>query len=106
MMRTPPLSVIASWPQPNYINPQTGGLTNLVVGIVGWILVTIIVTIRLYTRRIISRSLGWDDILITVAYIPALAFAVLGLVAEYRLGLNRHEWDVPPTEITPGIRIA
>jgi hypothetical protein len=68
-------------------------------------MVTAILALRLYTRRFISFGFGWDDILITMAYVPATAFSIIGIVAEYGYAWNRHVWDVPTTKIEVGLQL-
>ena len=68
-MKLPPLSVIASWPTPNYINPVTRGNAALVVNIVMISLSFIVTCLRLYTRLRITRSAGLDDVFIAIAMV-------------------------------------
>jgi hypothetical protein len=104
-MRTPPLSVVASWPAPNYKNPETRGPANVIVGSILLFLTALVVALRLYTRKCISYGFGWDDILIMVAWLPAAGFTIVAMVSEFVLGFNRHVWDVPPQFIAPGLQI-
>lgn len=68
-MIIPPPSVIASWPKPNYANPESQGPAGVGVGGTLIVLVTIVLLLRLYTRRWISNGFGLDDILIACAYV-------------------------------------
>jgi hypothetical protein len=65
----PPLSVILSWPQPNYTNPVTRGPAVYVFSSIFLALATIVVLLRLYARVIIRRWFGLDDALIVVAWV-------------------------------------
>ncbi|KAK8049835.1 hypothetical protein PG994_011565 [Apiospora phragmitis] len=103
-MIIPPPSVIASWPKPNYVNPESQGPAGAGVGSTLIVLVTVVLLLRLYTRQWISKGFGLDDILIICAYVPALAFMVIGLVAERKLGWGRHVWDVPPGNTTTSLK--
>jgi hypothetical protein len=89
-------TVVASWPKPNYIDPETRGPAAVAVIIALLGLVTILLGIRFYTRIVISKGFGLDDILIVAAYLPAVAFAAIGIYAFYQLGWNKHIWDVSP----------
>lgn len=60
----PTKEVIASWPKPNYVNPDTRGPALTVVNIVFIVLVFIVVGLRYYTRIRITRSFGIDDYVI------------------------------------------
>ncbi|KAK1599162.1 uncharacterized protein LY79DRAFT_665681 [Colletotrichum navitas] len=95
-MRAPPVEVILSWPPPNYDNPETRGPVNQIVALSLLGITTVLLAIRIYTRRYISNGFGWDDILIILASIPAIGFVVLGVVALQKLGWGRHVWDTPP----------
>ncbi|KAI0128949.1 integral membrane protein [Xylariales sp. AK1849] len=103
-MRTIPLSVLASWPKPNYVNPETRGPAAEIVGIILVSLVTIIIVLRLYTRQFISKGFGLDDILIFVSYVPATAYAIVGLIGETYLQWKRHLWDVNPALFVPSLQ--
>ncbi|KAK7970434.1 hypothetical protein PG996_001137 [Apiospora saccharicola] len=103
-MIIPPLSVIASWPRPNYVNPESQGPAGVGVGSTLIVLVTITLLLRLYTRRWISKGFGLDDILIACAYVPALAFTVIGIVGERKLGWGRHIWDVPSVDSVTSLK--
>ncbi|KAK8138345.1 hypothetical protein PG984_001725 [Apiospora sp. TS-2023a] len=103
-MIIPPLSVIASWPKPDYVNPESQGPAGVGVGSALIVLVTITLLLRLYTRRWISKGFGLDDILIACAYVPALAFTIIGIVGERKLGWGRHIWDVPPGDSATSLK--
>ncbi|KAI1844564.1 hypothetical protein JX265_001549 [Neoarthrinium moseri] len=105
-MRIPPLSVLATWPRPNYNHPETRGPAGKVLAVALTTLVTLILAIRIYTRRAISKSFGLDDILIVAAYIPALTFAICGIFAEVSFGWDRHIWDVRYELLSPGLKMS
>jgi hypothetical protein len=67
--------------------------------------VTVVLAIRLYTRKWLTKGLGMDDILITLAWVPAMAFGITGIVAEYRFGWNRHVWDIPIPWLVSGVQL-
>lgn len=68
-MQIPPSSVLASWPTPNYTNPVTHGPGNVVVISLLLALVFIFLCIRFYTRLLITRGFGVDDVLILLAFV-------------------------------------
>ncbi|KAJ2893927.1 hypothetical protein MKZ38_008077 [Zalerion maritima] len=105
-MRLPPYSVLASWPEPNYVDPETRGSANEIIALGLLILVTLMLGIRLYTRTVISHGFGPDDTLICLAYLPATAFAITNIVADHALGWNRHVWDVRLKYLTDGIKLS
>ena len=99
-MRLPPLSVMETWPTPNYVDPVTRGSALLIFNATFLPLVVFILAIRTYTRIHISKSFGWDDFLIILAAIPTTIYAVLQLTALYHFEWNRHMWDI---EVNSGI---
>ncbi|PQE23730.1 integral membrane protein [Rutstroemia sp. NJR-2017a WRK4] len=103
-MRLPPPEVIASWPAPNYINPERHGNAVIIVDAVFFLLALLILLIRIYTRLRISKSFGLDDWLIVAAMFPSTGFAVAALLAETVLQWDRHIWDVPYNRITSGLQ--
>ncbi|KAI5928453.1 hypothetical protein F4810DRAFT_5049 [Camillea tinctor] len=105
-MLVPPAAVIAQWPKPNYLNPDTRGPEGKVIGLLLIALVAAVLAVRLYARKWLTRGFGLDDTLIVIAYAPALAFTIIGLVAEDRFQWNRHVWDVDPKLFTVGLQLS
>ncbi|KAL7626169.1 hypothetical protein AAE478_002939 [Parahypoxylon ruwenzoriense] len=104
-MQLPPASVLASWPTPNHVNPETRGHVGMIISLLLIGLVTIILAIRLYSRKWLTRGFGLDDIFILFAYFPATAFTIIGLVVEERFQGNRHSWDVESDLIVPSLQL-
>lgn len=63
----PPLSVIASWPDPNYEDPAKHSIGRIVAFCILTVLVLIIVLLRFYSRLRLTKSFGIDDALIGAA---------------------------------------
>ncbi|RDL34719.1 Uncharacterized protein BP5553_07847 [Venustampulla echinocandica] len=96
-MRFPPPEVIATWPEPNYVDPERRGLENMIIQIVLIILVTIFVAARLYARLAITKAgLGWDDATIIGAWMFAVGLTVGVVLAMQNYGWDVHIWDLPP----------
>ncbi|KAI0431458.1 hypothetical protein F5Y09DRAFT_192070 [Xylaria sp. FL1042] len=95
-MKIPPIEVIASWPEPNYVNPETRALAGRITGSILLVLVTIVLAIRLYSRKKLTKGCGLDDILICLAYLPAAAFTITGIITQEEFGWARHIWDIEP----------
>ncbi|TEA09985.1 hypothetical protein C8034_v011117 [Colletotrichum sidae] len=104
-MRIPPPEVILSWPPPRYDDPETRGPANQIVSLILLAIASIILAIRIYTRKCISKGFGWDDILVVLAYIPAAAFVVVGMISMDRYGWGRHIWDVPVDRYTSSLQM-
>lgn len=63
------LTAALSWPPPNLENPETLAPANTVIISTLHIIVTILLVIRLYSRRQLSGGLRLDDLLIVLAYV-------------------------------------
>ncbi|KKK18899.1 hypothetical protein AOCH_000309 [Aspergillus ochraceoroseus] len=57
----PPPEVMATWPKPNYINPQCQGPQLRIFSVILLALSVTMVGSRLWVRIHIKRSAGWDD---------------------------------------------
>ena len=68
-MRIPPLSVILSWPPPNYTDPVTRGPALLIVNIVFVALVVVSFVGRIYTRFFERNRFGIDDVVSIPAFV-------------------------------------
>lgn len=69
--KNPPLSVIKSWPKPNYVNPETTGPASEIVSVFLSVLVTLVLVARLWARFIVIRQPGHDDYIITLGTVSA-----------------------------------
>jgi hypothetical protein len=92
VMRVPPPSVIASWPPPNYIDPETRGPSLLIVNSVFLALSLAALAGRLWARLVILRAPGLDDILITVAIVSFFSRRVLQQQAYRSLSFLQLAW--------------
>ena len=70
----PPLSVIESWPKPNYINPDTKSSALTVIVIILLVVVPVVVAARLWARVVILKKPGWDDGLVLFAMVSPPTF--------------------------------
>ncbi|KAI0458400.1 hypothetical protein F5B21DRAFT_500660 [Xylaria acuta] len=104
-MKIPPAEVIASWPKPDYIDPESRGPAGKIVGSILLGLVTVILAIRLYSRKRLTKGFGLDDMLICLAYIPATAFTITGISTQELLQWGRHLWDVEPKFFSPNLLV-
>ncbi|EWC45688.1 hypothetical protein DRE_05249 [Drechslerella stenobrocha 248] len=98
-----PPEVIASWPAPNYIDPETkhAQMFGWELGLLG--VATLAVILRLYVRIWMMRPLwgvGGDDWGIGIALLFAIGLTTVQLNAT-RYGYGTHIWDVKPEWITP-----
>jgi hypothetical protein len=112
-MRNIPPEVYASWPAPNYTNPQTRGPSVVIFNAVLISIVTFTVLLRLYVRAYMLRWLGIDDVFIIIALvslpelfitlpvdanirkISTMGLTACVLIAYLAYGWDRHVWDIP-----------
>lgn len=52
---------------------------------------------RYYSRIIIKKWFGWDDAMITLAFVFTIGMNATVMLANRRYGWDRHVWDVKPT---------
>ncbi|OCK85191.1 hypothetical protein K432DRAFT_431768 [Lepidopterella palustris CBS 459.81] len=83
-MRDIPLDVILSWALPNYTDLYTRGIALVIMNGAFISLVLVVVTLRIYTRIVIMRWFGSDDVFI--------AFALILICSIY--GWNRYARDI------------
>ncbi|PMD42804.1 hypothetical protein L207DRAFT_425298 [Hyaloscypha variabilis F] len=100
------VQTLESWPAPNYVDPQTRGNSVIVINSILYGLVLGVVGLRIFTRTCISRSFGYDDAFILLAMLPTTAFVAVMLMAQVKYGWNRHAWDVLPSTVAIGEKLA
>jgi hypothetical protein len=83
-MRAIPFDVLASWPAPNYVDPVTRPSALYLLPIIGLAISTTVVLLRFYSRAVIMKHFGIDDIL--------MVFAVVGFSPDTMPAL--YETDV------------
>ena len=89
-MRSPPLAVLATWPESNYHSPDTRGPAVLVVEMVLLPLAVLAVAGRMYARAFVLKRMWLDDwlMLLSVVRAPPLL---------HPPGWTIHIWDVTVT---------
>jgi hypothetical protein len=88
-MQLPPVDVLLSWPTPNYVDPETRGPALLIVNSILIALTILTVVARLYTRIVIKRWFGIDDIFILFALLFTIGLTAVVLLANQRYGWDR-----------------
>lgn len=66
---TVPPEVYATWPKPNYVNPENNTALLLGFEISLIILTTIVVILRVYSRGFLTKTIGLDDWLMVGALV-------------------------------------
>ncbi|KAI1856340.1 uncharacterized protein JN550_013826 [Neoarthrinium moseri] len=105
-MRFPSPEVMASWPKPNYENPENRGPALLIVELVALPLAIICVALRLYVRVHLIKGSGWDDWLMVAAVFFCCGVTVSVILATQLYGWNIHVWDLTFKEIVQGRKIS
>ncbi|KIY00633.1 uncharacterized protein Z520_03296 [Fonsecaea multimorphosa CBS 102226] len=98
----PPPSVIASWPKPNYVNPDTRGPGLVYMCIIFAAFGIITCTARVYSRLFITKAPGLDDLLVVIALGFLTALTVLVIIGNKDYYNGRHVWDIPPDSFVGG----
>ncbi|EME48664.1 hypothetical protein DOTSEDRAFT_67641 [Dothistroma septosporum NZE10] len=96
-MQIPPLDVVVSWPIPNYDDPTTRGDALLVLLIFFSVLVFFAIIGRYYSRVVIKKWFGWDDAMISLAFIFTIGMNATVILANRKYGWDRHVYDVKPS---------
>lgn len=82
----PPQSVIASWPEPNYIDPATRGYALIICLGIFLFVALLALAARIWARFVLVRQAGLDDLLAVFA-----AISTIGLTVTIALGERRVE---------------
>ncbi|KAI9835622.1 MAG: hypothetical protein M1838_005271 [Thelocarpon superellum] len=86
--------------QPNFDHPDSSVHQIVATSIICLIISGLCVSLRLYSKAILTRSLGWDD----YTSVIAMGFSIANSVTEWQLinfGMGVHLWDVPLTTFSP-----
>ncbi|AEO67364.1 uncharacterized protein THITE_14465, partial [Thermothielavioides terrestris NRRL 8126] len=105
-MRFPPPEAVASWPPPNYVDPQTRGPALIIVVIALFSVVLVCLSLRLYVRLGIMNKSGLDDWLMVVAAILGLGVTTCVLLAVDRHGWDMHVWDLTLDKVIAGRQVS
>ncbi|GAB7366365.1 hypothetical protein MBLNU230_g8164t1 [Neophaeotheca triangularis] len=96
-----PLSVWASWPEPNYADPERRTWMPA-FSLVWQIVSTLLVFGRFFLRaRKLAGPFGLDDLFIFVAWLLSVGLTTTAWVNTIHHGVDRHTWDVRPDLFPP-----
>ena len=73
---------VASWPAPNYVNPERRGPELYIVNGIFFFLASVTVTVRLYARIHIRKWFGPDDLFIVLAFVSATGLQLLSKTVQ------------------------
>jgi len=72
-MRSAPPEVVAAWPKPNYVDPETQGPDLIVAGLFTLVVALAALGLRLYVRLGVMRKTAMDDWVMVVATVRRAA---------------------------------
>jgi hypothetical protein len=75
-----PISILLSFPKPNYIDPETRGWTGSVIMIIAITVTIAVFTARIWARTIVSRNFGLDDFLMSITMVPTVGLTVAAVL--------------------------
>ncbi|KAK3902389.1 hypothetical protein C8A05DRAFT_15556 [Staphylotrichum tortipilum] len=101
-MRSAPPEVVATWPKPDYINPESQGPDLIVAGIFTLVLALVALGLRLYVRLRIMRKMEMDDWVMVAAVIASTAATVSIVVGFAQFGWKYHVWDLRLSQLIDG----
>ncbi|KAF2120488.1 hypothetical protein BDV96DRAFT_267591 [Lophiotrema nucula] len=83
---------MASWPEPNFVNPESRGPIVIGLTVTTLALVVIFVIARFYGKGVLRQALGRDDWIMLVAAIFSIPVSAIAL-ESLNYGLGLHIWD-------------
>ncbi|KAK4156080.1 hypothetical protein C8A00DRAFT_12896 [Chaetomidium leptoderma] len=105
-MRLPPPDVVASWPDPNYINPVTRGPAIIIVELITLPVALICLGLRLYVKvKTIGRS-EWDDWMMVGGAFFGIGVTICVVLAFARYGWDIHVWDLTFDDMIAGRQVS
>lgn len=87
-----PPEIIATFPKPNYVNPETHGPGLMVAACLLSAIGVIVVGARLYARFYITKAPGIDDLLIILALIFGVTLSILVMLGNQIYYNGYHSW--------------
>lgn len=105
-MHYPTPDVIASWPPPNYTNPQRRGPALLAIELTILPIALVTLLLRLYVRIRIVKSYGWDDWLMVAAAACGLGVTLCTIIATQVFNWNAHIWDLTSDQMVQGRKVS
>ena len=95
----PPLGV-----QPNFVNPESKHIYNLVVQGICLPLATIVVALRVYTKTCLLRHPGWEDWTSVVGWVGLVLYSSIMFLQD-RHGAGVHMWNVKGDDYTELLKL-
>ncbi|KZM24329.1 hypothetical protein ST47_g4538 [Ascochyta rabiei] len=105
--RFPTAEELLSFPKPNYVDPTTR--RPLAIGIITpmTVLVVVFMSCRLYSRTVLTKTLGWDDGIMLLAAVMSVGnniMVIISMLPQYQMGY--HLWDIRPQILYASMKAA
>ncbi|KAL9100070.1 MAG: hypothetical protein Q9163_004511 [Psora crenata] len=84
---------------PNYDNPNTTGNQVVITSLTLIVFSSLFVVTRLAIKWRLVKRWGLDDSLITLAFLLALARAIVSTINAQKYDLGYHVWDIKPEDL-------
>ncbi|KAM7197565.1 hypothetical protein V8F33_005531 [Rhypophila sp. PSN 637] len=94
MQFPPPPEILATWPTPNYENPESRGPSLLIIEVITLLLALLALAIRLYVKFGLLRKPRWDDYLMIMAAVSATGLTISICLANTLYKWDHHIWDL------------
>jgi hypothetical protein len=79
----PPPDVLLSWPKPNYVDPEERGWGPPIVLLVFLGITFLVYCARMWARLAISKNIGFDDILVSIAMLPLFGLTISTVLGKH-----------------------
>lgn len=83
----------------HYSLDDGNGRRLVIVFIIAMVVSTLVVGLRLFTRKRVLNAMGWDDYAVAAALICSNAYSVIGLYAVHYLALGKNSATMPAADI-------
>ncbi|KAH6701291.1 hypothetical protein BKA61DRAFT_204051 [Leptodontidium sp. MPI-SDFR-AT-0119] len=90
--------------RPNFENPESIGHHLVIVIAIFLPFASLVVALRIYTRRVIVNAIAYDDYAIILGWLLSIALSITRIV-NLHYGLGVHMWDLPITTFGPAFWI-
>ncbi|KAF1994090.1 hypothetical protein P154DRAFT_586904 [Amniculicola lignicola CBS 123094] len=91
-MATPTPEDIASWPLPNFENPESRGPVVIGLTVFTMVFAVLFTGVRFYGKGVLRTALGMDDWIMLGATVFSIPVSVMAIVS-LKYGLGLHIWD-------------
>jgi hypothetical protein len=80
----PPPEVLASWPAPNWINPEERGWEAPIILLIVLAITFLVYTARIWARLAVAKSMGLDDVLMSLAMLFVFGLTISVVLGKWK----------------------